>query len=203
MPSIKLIINLIISGINVFILSRYIYLLYHKRIKPSLAMWVFFSTAVGISLFSHLSYGDYTISDNILNFADFILVVAVSIAILIWGDQSTRFNKFDLFCLAAVGMIVLFWAVSQNHVITNIAVQSIMVISYIPVIKRMVSMKQNTEAFSVWIALMLAPILSLFVIKGLLAYLYTVRALICTATLLILMLRIEYLNKLKVKNQFQ
>ncbi len=48
----KLIVNIIVSGLDVFILTRYIYLLHKKRIKPALATWTFFSLAVGISLFT-------------------------------------------------------------------------------------------------------------------------------------------------------
>ncbi|MCK5055510.1 MAG: hypothetical protein KAT34_02575 [Candidatus Aminicenantes bacterium] len=191
----KLMINIIISGINIFILSRYIYLLYHKKISPSLAMWTFFSLAVGISLFTYFADGDYNISDNILNFTDLILVVNVSIAILIWGDKTTQFNTFDLGCLAVVASIIVFWAVSNNHIITNFSVQSIMVISYFPVVKRMINQKKNTEAFSVWIALLLAPCISLISSKGLLASVYAIRAFLCAGTLLILMLRIEILNR--------
>ena len=143
----KLIVNITISAVNLFILSRYIYLMYRKKISPSLAMWIFFSLAVGISLFTYFAEGDYSISDNILNFADFILVVGVSISIVVLGDPTTRFNKFDLFCLGAVILIIIFWTITYNHVVTNISVQTIMVISYFPVIKRMVNQKKNTEAF--------------------------------------------------------
>ncbi len=195
----KLVVNIIISLCNVFILSRYIYLLYHKKISPSLAMWTFFSLAVGISLFTYFLDGDYTISDNILNFADFILVVGVSIAILIWGDLSTRFNRFDLGCLVAVSLIIVYWAVSNNHVVTNFSVQSIMVISYFPVVRRMISQKKNTEAFSVWIVLFVTPFISLTVNKGMLADLYAWRAILCTGIFLLLMLRIEIRSRRKAK----
>lgn len=195
--SMKLIINIIISGINIFILSRYIYLLNHKKISPSLAMWTFFSLAVGISLFTYFADGDYNISDNILNFTDLILVVGITIVILIWGDKTSHFNTFDLICLAAVAFIIAFWALTDNHIITNFAVQSILVISYFPVVKRMITLKKNTEAFSVWIALFLAPCISLIPGKGLLAWVYAIRAILCTGTLLVLMLRIEILNRKK------
>jgi len=195
MPSVKLIINIIVSGINIFILSRYIYLLYHKKISPSLAMWTFFTLAVGISLFTYFADGNYSVSDNILNFTDLILVVVISIAILIWGDTSTRFNRFDLVCLCVVLCIIAFWAISNNHIITNYAVQTIMVISYFPVIKRMISQNKNTEDFPVWIALLIAPCVSLFASEGWLASVYAIRALACTGTLLVLMLRIEILLK--------
>jgi hypothetical protein len=191
----KLFVNIVVSGINVIILSRYIYLLYHKKISPSLAMWTFFSLAVGISLFTYFAAGTYVISDNILNFTDFILVVSVSIAILVWGDPSTRFNRFDVACLAAVLAIIAFWAVSKNHVVTNYSVQSIMVISYFPVLGRMVNQKKNTEAFSPWIMMLVAAGISLFASKGWLASVYAIRAIVCTGALLIMMLRIELADR--------
>jgi uncharacterized protein with PQ loop repeat len=195
MPFNKLFINFIVSGINVFILIRYIYLLYHKKISPSLAMWTFFSLAVGISLFTYFAEGEHSISDNMLNFTDLIMVVSVSIAILIWGDHSTRFNRFDIGCLAAVIGIIAFWGISNNHIITNYSVQSIMVISYFPVLDRMTRQKKNTEAFSVWIMMLVAAGISLFASKGWLASVYAIRAVLCTGALLLLMLRIEILNR--------
>jgi hypothetical protein len=196
----KLFINIFVSVINVFILIRYIYLLYHKKISPSLAMWTFFSLAVGISLFTYFAEGDHSISDNMLNFTDLILVVSVSISILIWGDNSTQFNRFDVGCLLAVIGIIIFWMISNNHVITNYSVQSIMVISYFPVIGRMANQKKNTEAFSAWIMMLVAAGVSLFASKGWLASVYAIRALICTGTLLLLMLRIEIINRKKAES---
>lgn len=197
MPSAKLLLNIIISGINFFILVRYIYLLYHKKISPSLAMWTFFSLAVGISLFTYFAESHHNISDNILNFTDLIVVVSISIAILIWGDKSTRFNRFDVGCLLAVIGIIAFWMISKNHVITNYSVQSIMVISYFPVLGRMMNQKKNTEPFSTWIAFLFAAGISLFANKGWLASVYAIRALLCTGTLLVLMMRIEIKNREK------
>ena len=197
MPSAKLLLNIIISGINFFILVRYIYLLYHKKISPSLAMWTFFSLAVGISLFTYFAESHHNISDNILNFTDLIVVVSISIAILIWGDKSTRFNRFDVGCLIAVIGIIAFWVISKNHVVTNYSVQSIMVISYFPVLGRMMNQKKNTEPFSTWIAFLFAAGISLFANKGWLASVYAIRALLCTGTLLILMMRIEIKNREK------
>jgi len=160
-------------------------------------MWTFFSLAVGISLVTYFAEGNYSISDNILNVTDLILVVCVSIAILIWGDSTTRFNRFDVGCLVAVIGIIAFWAISNNHVITNYSVQTIMVISYFPVLTRMAKQKKNTEAFSIWIALLLAAGISLFASKGWLASVYAIRAIVCTGALLLLMVRIEIMSRQK------
>ena len=161
-------------------------------------MWTFFSIAVGISLFTYFAEGDYNISDNILNFADFILVVGVSISIIIWGDLSSRFNRFDIACLIGVLFIIIYWVISNNHIVTNFSVQSIMVISYFPVVKRMMSQQKNTEAFSVWIALFITPFISLIANKGMLADLYAGRAILCTGIFLILMLRIEIRSRKRI-----
>lgn len=162
-------------------------------------MWTFFTIAVGISLMTYFADGDYSISDNILNFTDLITVGGIAIAIFIWGDKSSRFNNFDLFCLGAVGIIIVFWIFSNNHLMTNFAVQSIMVISYFPVIVRMLNQKKNTEAFSVWILILIAPVISLLANKGLLASVYAIRAVLCSGTLLVLMLRIEIQNRKRRK----
>lgn len=160
-------------------------------------MWTFFSLAVGISLFTYFAEGNYSISDNILNFTDLILVVSVSVAILVWGDTATRFNQFDIGCLLAVSGIIFFWVISNNHVITNYAVQSIMVISYLPVLGRMANQRKNTEAFSPWILMLVAAGISLFASEGRLASVYAIRAVVCTGVLLLLMLRIEIMSREK------
>lgn len=154
-------------------------------------MWVFFSLAVGISLLTYFAEGEYNVSDNILNFTDLILVVSVSLAIVFWGDVSSRFTRFDLGCLAAVVVIILFWAISKNHIVSNFAIQTIMVISYFPVLKRMLHQQKNTEAFSVWILMLVAAAISLAGSEGMLASVYAIRAMVCTGVLLLLMLRIE------------
>jgi len=111
------------------------------------------------------------------------------------GEQSSRFTRFDYGCLIAVLLVVVFWAFTRNHFITNIAVQTIMVIAYFPVVKRMLAARKNTESFSVWFAMFLVAGISLFSSKGSLASIYAIRAMICTGLLLLLMLRIEYLNR--------
>ena len=56
-------------------------------------------------------------------------------------------------------------------------------------------MKENTEPFAVWIALMIAPMISLITSKGTLAAVYAIRAIICTGLLLVLTIRIEWVKR--------
>ena len=182
---------IIVVAINLFILVRYCWLIWKRRIKPALAMWVFFSIAVGGSLVTYLSSGDYSLLDNILNTSDFVLVVIVSVFIFIFGDRSARFNRFDIGCLVAVLGIVSFWLISQHHVVSHVSIQVILVIAYFPVISRIWKSNENTESFAAWIGLFLAPCISLLSSKGILATIYSLRAIISTSILLVLMARAE------------
>jgi hypothetical protein len=74
-------------------------------------------------------------------------------------------------------------------------IQSVLVIAYFPVLRRLWQSKENTEPFSVWILMMIAPIFALLSSKGTLATVYSVRAIVSTAILLILMLRVEYIMR--------
>lgn len=187
-----------VSLINLIITVRYCILLYKKKTQPALAMWVFFSIAVFMSLVTYLADGNFSIWDNILNATDLILVATVSIAIFIFGEKSSRFTAFDKGCLIAVGAIIGYWIITQNHLATNLAIQSILVIAYFPVIKRLTESKSNSEPFSVWILMLIAPCIALLSSKGEMASIYSWRAIICVSLLLLLMLRIELLaRKLK------
>jgi hypothetical protein len=179
----------------VFLTIRYIWQLVKKQIQPALAMWVMFSIAVGMSLITYLSEDNYGFLDNILNTVDVFYVVTISVAIAIFGGKSSKITKFDQMCLLAVLMIVIFWIFTQNHLITNILIQSILVIAYFPVIKRLLETRVNSEPFLIWIGMLIAPVFSLLSSKGLLATVYSVRAIICVGLLLLLMLWVEVTGK--------
>jgi hypothetical protein len=180
--------------ITLVIMVRYILLLVRKEIKPALAMWLFFSVAIIMSLITYRSEGGYGLLDNIMNTVDLIYVVTVCIAIFLFGDRSSKFTRFDRNCLAAVIIILLFWIFTQNHWVTNILMQVILVIAYFPVVKRLLDSRENTEPFSVWIGMLLAPSIALISSKGALATIYSVRAIFCVSILLLLMVRIEFLK---------
>lgn len=161
-------------------------------------MWIFFTIAIAISLISYLQSDDFSMLDNILNTTDLALAVIVSAAIFIFGDHSTRFTKFDKACLIAVIIIVLFWFITKNHFITHLLTQMILVIAYFPVISRLWKTKQNGESFLIWIAMLMAAILAMFSSKGILATIYSGRAIISILILIALMLRVEYLGKKRI-----
>ncbi len=190
-----------VSIINIIIGVRYCILTYKQKIKPALAMWTFFTLAVAMSLTTYMADGDYSLWDNILNTTDLLLVSVVTVFILIFGDTSTKFTRFDKFCLLLVILITIFWFITKIHFLSHLLIQGILVIAYFPVIRRLWQSKENTEPFSVWILLMIVPVFSLLSSKGILATVYAVRAIASTAILMILMLRVEikYRKQIKLK----
>jgi hypothetical protein len=188
---VKLVSILGVLGINAFIAIRTTVLLRRGAIQPALAMWVFFTVAVAGSLATYLLDGAFSPADNILNSADLVLCAYVAVAILVWGDRSTRFTRFDLGCLAAVLVILVFWALTRRHASANLLIQGIIVISYAPVVHRLWRSDRNSESFAVWTALLLAPALSLLSSQGTLATVYALRAMACTGGLMLLMARAE------------
>ncbi len=181
-----------VVALNLFILVQYAWAIRRKRIQPALAMWVFFTIAVVGSFVTYLSEGAHGPLDNILNTSDIVLVVSVSLAILFFGDKTSRFTRFDLGCFGAVAAILIFWLFTRQHAAAHLAIQTILVIAYFPVVKRIWKADRNTESFAAWIGMLLAAALSLLSSKGWLATVYAVRAVACTSLLLALMTRAKW-----------
>ena len=180
-----------VSIITILLTIQYINLLVKQQTKPALAMWIMFSVAVGMSMITYLAEGEYGFLDNIQNTVDLFYVAAITTSILIFGDKKSKISRFDLGCLGAVFLIVVFWIFTQNHLVTNFLIQSILVIAYFPVIQRMIKTRKNSESFIIWLGMLIAPALSLISSEGLLATVYSVRAICCIGLLLIFMAWIE------------
>lgn len=158
-------------------------------------MWIFFTIAVAISLTTYIKADHFSLLDNILNTTDLALTFFITVAIWFFGDHTSRFTRFDKACLIAVLVILGFWFITQNHVLTHTLTQTILIIAYFPVVSRLWKTRENTESFTIWIGMLLAPALSLLSSKGTLATVYSVRAIVCILILLMLMLRVEYLSR--------
>ena len=176
-----------VSALNLTLAVYYYRLISKNKIRPSLAMWVFFTLAVGMSLFTYIREDSHSIWDNVLNTTDLVFVSAVTVSILLFGDHSTRFNRFDLFCLGAVALIIAFWLITRNHLITNLLVQGILVIAYFPVVNRMLHTGENHESYLIWGGMLLTALLALLSVDGELALIYTLRAVISILLLIGLM----------------
>ena len=122
--------------LNLILTARNFWLIKNQKTKSSLAMWLFFTIAVSLSLITYKSDGEFRYIDNILNTTDLLYVGISTLAILLYGDSSTKFNKFDITCLAGVILIFIFWITTKHHFISNLAIQFILIIAYFPVVNK-------------------------------------------------------------------
>ena len=182
---------LAVSLLDLVLAVYFYYLISRKKIRPSLAMWVFFFLAISMSLFTYLKNDEYSALDNILNTADLFFVASVTLSILIFGDAHSRFNRFDKGCLIVVAGILVFWLFTQNHYVTNILVQGILVVAYFPVVNRMVTSGENHESYLIWGGMLLAGFLALPISEGSLAFIYITRTIVSIFGLLGLMLYVD------------
>ena len=188
---------LAVSLLDLVLAVYFYYLISRKKIRPSLAMWVFFFLAISMSLFTYLKNDEYSALDNILNTADLFFVASVTLSILIFGDAHSRFNRFDKGCLIVVAGILVFWLFTQNHYVTNILVQGILVVAYFPVVNRMVTSGENHESYLIWGGMLLAGFLALPISEGSLAFIYITRTILSIVGLLGLMLYVDLKKRKK------
>ena len=76
-----------------------------------------------------------------------------------------------------------------------------MVIAYFPVVRRLWGANENTESFAAWIGMLLAPAVSLLSSKGILAAVYSLRAIVSIVVLLALMGRAERRSRVAGRGQ--
>lgn len=187
-----------IIAVTLFNIGLTIYnfwLIKNQKTKSSLAMWLFFTIAVLLSLITFKSESSYTFLDNILNTTDLMYVGISTLAIFLYGDKSTKLNRFDLYCLGGVGVIFIFWLVTQEHLTANLLVQLILVIAYFPVINRMVKTKENTESFVLWSCMLVISSIALISTEGFLAHVYVIRAMVSILLLMGIMAWFSFRRK--------
>lgn len=172
----------------------YCYLIIKGLVHPTLMTWLMFFFAVSLSFGTYVSSPKHNIWNNICNTIDLILVLAVTIIIIFWG-QDIRFsiNIFEVMCILFSFFILIFWRITKSHIISNILLQVIMTIAYFPTFFQLYHSSQNSESFTYWSVALFAGISGLItgiLGKDKLAILYSGRSVAMMVILIILMLRL-------------
>lgn len=172
---------------------RYIMLIKQGEIKPALATWTIFVVSVILSFQTYWSTGKKSIIANIANATDVVAVIGIFTSILIFGKGNLTFNLFEIYCLAASFGILIFWKTSKKHTLSNILLQVIMTVAYLPTFYRLWFATTNTESFlvwSIWIIGTSASLITSILYKDTLGILYASRAFVLTAIVIALMVRL-------------
>ncbi len=175
---------------------RYGYQIIKRQITPTPSTWILWVCATSINVATYLGERiekSITIEDvlsGIYGIADMLFCIAMLLIMFFVGSRTVRFKPFEKWYLFGAGGIILFLIISGNFFSTNILIQALITIGYIPTIHNFFVTKKNTESFTAWILLLIASLISLYpaIEKGnTLSILYSLRAVVSIIIVLWLM----------------
>ena len=153
----------VLPGITmVLFASWYAYKVYKGAISPALSTWIIMFTGVFLSILTYLVSSHFNYLGAALNFGDVLCNVIIISTILLTKKFSLRFRPFEKWYLLASAIIVVFWSLSHDAFISNLLVQLILVVSYLPTIQKMITEKKNSESIPVWSVCLFASVVSLY-----------------------------------------
>ena len=189
----------------------YVYLVVRGRIAPVLASWIILATTMTLSYAAYWHAPNHTIAGNIGNLTGVVSTVAILASIIgrEWktGWGRSRFNAFQMQCLAGAGVIIVIWSILRFVIgggsaafISNVLTQILMVIGYVALVERLWTTRKERESLFSWTFIFLASSLSfgpaLYPATDWLGLLYAFRATVTSgiAVWLISKIRSQTLN---------
>lgn len=173
------------------------YLVGIKRgeVKPIFATWIFFSFATVLSFITDFAQtGVEGLAANAYNITDTIATVIVTIVVICSKDVRKKFTTFESVCLGAVGLVFIGWLVSGQNIVAHLLIQGILVIAYLPTIVHLWNAKKNTESLLMWSCSFVASSIGIIEPIKTAAFLptvYSIRAIVSTLVLIVLILRLK------------
>lgn len=185
----------VIAALVMFMGLRYSWLTWHGQIQPVLATWVIFAVAASLSWWTYWSSPRHSVSNNMGNASDLVIVWMILITIMVSRHSSrTSFNWFEIGCLTATGIILLFWRFSRRHTTSNLLLQVLMSVAYLPTLYQLWRATANTEPLVVWLGTWTASFLATVQAirtKDRLALAYAGRALMFVTIVVLLIIRLD------------
>lgn len=165
-------------------------------VVPTKSTWIIFSIITGLNVSSFLT-NKFDLVSGAYGMTDFFVCSLILTTTLIYSQESkVSFKSFEKYYLIGTSICVLFWIISDNPFQTNLLVQTLIVIGYIPTIHNILSSKKSSESKLIWTIWSIGSFLSLYPAiekQNTLAIVYSLRA--TTMCLLILFLTYKFQKK--------
>ncbi len=172
------------------------------KIRPVLASWIVLAGTMTLSFATYWTSPRHSLVSNACNAASVISTLAI-LGAVIWIHWKTggelRFSLFQKWCLGvsasiAALWITLVWGLHRTGTVPNVMTQILMLIGYLVTAEKLWRATKNTESFFTWGCIMIASAIALYtawVSRDVLAGLYATRATLASATIVVLMYRLE------------
>jgi hypothetical protein len=185
---------LVTFGLMLVMNFWYCYLVVKGEIHPTLMTWIIFSIAVSLSFGTYWASENHNLISGVCNTTDTVLVLIVTFIIVFFG-KNVRFeiNTFEIICIILALIILVFWRITKEHEKSNLFLQGVMVIAYLPTFYQLWGASVTSESLKTWGINWLISLLGIITAvlgKDKLAIIYSTRALIMITILIFLILRI-------------
>jgi len=133
--------------------SLYISKIYRRKANPTLTTWILFLAGCGPSSITYWFAEDWDIKSGILNTTDLVYVTAILLATVIWGkrEDEDRFGTLEKWCLAGSPVVVCYCIITGRTWSSNILLQGLMVVAYVPMLQKMIRKGKNRESYFGWL----------------------------------------------------
>jgi len=130
---------------------RYIWQIVRGTVEPATSTWIIFITGTALSFTTYMLAEDRDVASGILNTMDVLEVGSILVAVLIFGHaRGVRFSRFEKWYLAGIALVVAYGVTSGDAWGSNLFVQILIALGYVPTVHKIISLKRNTESFMAW-----------------------------------------------------
>lgn len=189
-------IALIVSAILIIGNVIYIKRIIQGTVIPTKSTWIIFSIVTGLNVSSFLT-SKFDVVSGAYGITDFFMCLVIMTMALVYSRKSkVSFGNFEKYYLAGTSICVLFWVISDNPLQTNLLVQTLIIIGYIPTIHNILLAKRSSEPKLVWTIWSIGSFSSLYpaiMKENPLAIVYSIRGM--TMCLIILFLTYKFQKK--------
>lgn len=165
-----------------------------KKVSPTLSTWVIILAASLMSFASYLVNSHRDLVAGALNAADVLSTAIISFTILFFSAGKWQIKPFEKYYFFGLLLIGLFWLLTSDAFHSNLLVQILITIGYLPTAHTIIKYRRNSESFLVWGLILLASVVSLYPAvlawhqdNNLLSLVYTLRSIVMLGFMLILM----------------
>ncbi|HEY5588455.1 MAG TPA: hypothetical protein VIK86_05800 [Candidatus Paceibacterota bacterium] len=173
----------------------YVHLIVSGIIHPTLMTWVMFCVAVILSFATYWSSEKHSFLNNACNTVDLISVIVITSTIIFFGkDVRFNINMIEIICIALSLVILFFWRITRKHETSNMLLQIVMSIAYLPTFYQLWVAYESSESLITWSVMWFASITGVttgILGKDKLATIYSFRSFLLISILIILILRLN------------
>jgi len=181
---------------------RYCYLIYLGRIKSSPAGWMIAAIAITIGYFAYWETSNPTWLGNIGQLLGAIEIWFV-LGVLMWSlhrknELGVEFDRFQWGCLLASLATVALWKFTNRPDVAFVLLQVILVISYIAVVGKLITWKDNHDYTPMWVAIFTTSVFGFvpaLMDRDSFGIINSIRAILASGITTVIMLRLDSRKK--------